>query len=160
MNRSTPDLPITNSWSSLKLTSIEPVMPSSHLILCLPLLLLPSVSSSHQVAKLLEFHFSISPSNEYSGLISLRIDWLDFLAVQGILRSLLQHRSSKASVLWHSAFFMIRLSHPYLTTGKTIALTLRTFIDKAVSLLFNTLSRFVIVFLPRSKSLLAGFTLK
>ena len=123
-------LSITNSRSSLKLMSTESVMPSNHLILCRPLLLPPSifpasgsfksVSSSHQVAKY--WSFSISPSNEYSGLISFRIDWIDLLAVQGTLKSLLQHHSSKASILWHSAFFIVQLSHSYMTTGKTIAL--------------------------------------
>ena len=115
------------------------------------------VSSSHQVVKALEFNFSLSPSNEYSGLISFRMDWLDLLAVQGTLRSLLQHHSSKASVLWCSAFFMVQLSHPYMTTGKTIALTRWTFVGKVMSLLFNMLSRFVITFLSRSKHLLISW---
>ena len=106
----------------------------------------------HQVAKVLELQLSNSPSNEYSGLISFRIDWLDLLAVQGTLRCLLQHHSSKASILWLSAFFMVQLSHPYTTTGKTIALTRWTFLGKVLSLLFNTLSRFVIAFLPRSSA--------
>ena len=109
------------------------------------------VSSLHQVVKVLELQFSINPSNEYLGLISFRIDCFDLLAVQGILKSLLQHHSSKPSILWHSAFFMVQLSHPYMTTGKTIALTLQTFVYKVTSLLFNMLSRFVIAFLPRSK---------
>ena len=109
------------------------------------------VSSSHQVAKVLEFQLQISPSNEYSGLISFRMDWLDLLAVQGSPKSLLQHHSSKASILWHSAFFIVQLSHPYMTNGKTIALTRWTFVDKVMSLLFNMLSRLVITFLPRSK---------
>ena len=113
------------------------------------------VSSLHQVAKV--FVFSISPSSEYSGLISLRIDWFDFLAVQGTLNSLLQHHSSKASVLRHSAFFMVQLSHPYMTSGKTIALTRWTFVSKVMSLLFNILSRLVIAFLPRSKCLLISW---
>ena len=115
------------------------------------------VSSSHQVAKYWSFSFSISPSNEYSALISFRMDWLDLLAVQGTLRSLLQHQSSKPSVLWHSAFFIVQLSHPYLTTGKTIALTRRTFVGKVMSLLFNMLSRLVIAFLPSSKHLLISW---
>ena len=143
-------LSITNSWSLLKLMSIESVMPSNHLILCCPLLLLPSslpsirVFSSESVLhirwpKYWSFSFSISPSNEYSGLISFRMDWLDLLAVQGTLRSILQHHSSKVSILWCSAFFMAQLSHPYMTTGKTIALTRQTFVGKVMSLLFNML---------------------
>ena len=151
-------LPITNSRSSLRLTSIESVMPASHLILRRPLLLLPPippsislfqwVNSSYEVAKVLEFQFSISPSKEHAGLI-LRMDWSDVLAVQGTLKSLLQHHSSKASILWHSAFFTtsilqrwafftVQLSHPYMTTGKTIALTRRTFVGKVMSLCFWT----------------------
>ena len=129
-------------------------MPSNHLILCHPLLLLPStfpsirVFSSESVLRIRwpkywSFSFSISPSNEYSGLISFRIDWLDLLGVQGTLKSLLQHHSPKASILWHSAFFIVQLSHPYMTTGKTIALTRRTFVGKVMSLLFNMLSRLV-----------------
>ena len=114
------------------------------------------VSFSHQVAKVLEFQLHISPSNEYSGLISFRIDWLD-LAVQGTLKSLLQHHSSKASILWRLAFFMVQLSHPYMTTGKTIAFTRRTFVGKVMSLLFNMISRLVITFLPRSKRLLISW---
>ena len=148
--------------------SVESVMPSNHLILCPPLLLLPSVFSSIGVfpnesalritwPKYYSFSFSISPSNEYSGLISFRIDWFHLLAVQGTLKSLLQHHSSKASVLHSSAFFMVQLSHPDMTTGKTIALTTRTFVGKAVSLLFNMLSRFVIAFLSRSKCLLISW---
>ena len=140
-------------------------MPSNHLIICLPLLLLPSIFPSIRVfsnesalhirwPKYWSFSFSISPSNEYSGLISFRTDWLDFLAVQGTLKSLLQHHSSKGSILRCSAFFIIQLSHLYMTTGKTIALTIWTFVGKAMSLVFNTLSRFVIAFLPRSKRLL------
>ena len=128
-------LSITNSWSLLKLMSIELVMPSNHLILCRPLLLLPSIFPSIRVfsnesvlrirwAKYWRFSFSISPSNEYSGLISLQMDWFDLLVVQGALKSLLQHHSSKASILWHSAFFMVQLSHPYMTTGKTVTWTL------------------------------------
>ena len=152
-------LSITNSRSLLKL-SIKSVMPSNHLILCRPLLLLPSISPSIRVfsnesvlcirwPKYWSFSFSISPSNEYLGLICFRIDWLDLLAVQGTLKSLLQHHSSKASVLRHSAFFIVQLSHPYMTTGKTIALTRQTFVDKVISLLSNMLSRLVIAFLPR-----------
>ena len=135
------------------------------LIFCYPLLLLPSIFPSIRVfsnesvlhirwPKYWSFSFSISPSNEYSGLIFLRIDWLDLLAVQGTLKSLLQHHSSKASIFWHSAFFIVQLSHPYMTTGKTIALTRWTFVSKVISLLFNTLSTFVTAFLPRSKCLL------
>ena len=115
------------------------------------------VSSSHQVAKVLEFQFSKSPSNEYSGLTSSRMDWLDLLAVQGTLKSLLQHHSSKASILWCSAFFTVQLLHPYMTTGKSIALTRRTFVGKVMSLLLNMLSRLVITFLPRSKHLLISW---
>ena len=140
-------------------------MPSSHLILCCPLLLLPSIFPSFRVfssesalhirwPKYWSFTFSISPSNEHPRLISLRMDWLDLLAVQGTLKSLLQHHSSKASILQHSAFFIIQLSEPYMTTGKTIALTGWTFAGKVMSLLFNMLSRLVITFLPRSKRLL------
>ena len=139
-------LSITNSWSLLKLMFIELMMPSNHLILCCPLLLPPSIFPSIRVfsnesalrirwPKYWSFSFSISPSNDYSGLISFRMDWLDFLAVQGILKSLLQHHSSKASVLQCSAFFIVQLSHPYMTTGKTIALTRQTFVGKVVSLL-------------------------
>ena len=139
-------------------------MPSGHLILCRPLLLLPPIPPSIRVfsnqstlhlrwSKYWSFSFSISPSNEHPGLISFRMDWLDLLAVQGTLKSL-QHHSSKASILWHSAFFTAQLSHPYMTTGKTIALTRRTFVGKVMSLLFNMLSRLVITFLPRSKHLL------
>ena len=141
-------LSITNSWSLLKLISIELVMPSNHLILCHPLLLLPSIFPSIRVfsnesvlhirwPKYWSFSFSISTSNEYSGLISFRIDWLDLNAVQGTLKSLLQHHSSKASILQCSAFFIVQLSCPYMTTGKTIALTRRTFVGKVMSLLFN-----------------------
>ena len=139
-------------------------MPSNHLILCHPLLLLPSVLPSIRVfsnesvlpirwPKYWSFSFSISPSNEYSGLISFRMDWLDFLAVQGTLKSLLQHHSSKVSVLQHTAFFIVQLSHPYMTTGKSIALTIQTFVSKVTSLLFSMLSRLVIAFLPRSECL-------
>ena len=147
-------LSITNSRSLLKLMPIESVMPSSHLILCRPLLLLPPVPPSIRVfsnkltlpmrwPKYWSFSFSISPSNEHPGLISSRMDWLDLLAVQGTLKSLLQHHSSKASILQHSAFFTVQLSHPYLITGKTIALTRQTFVGKVMSLLFNMLSRLV-----------------
>ena len=140
-------------------------MPSNHLILCHPLLLLPSIPPSMRVfsnestlhmrwPKYWSFSFSIIPSKEHPGLISFRMDWLDFLAVQGTLKSLLQHHSSKASILWHSAFFTVQLSHPYMTTEKTIALTRRTYIGKVMSLLLNMLSRLVITFLPRSKHLL------
>ena len=142
-------------------------MPSNHLILCCHLLLLcpvPSsirdfqwVNSSHEVPKYWSFSFSISPSNEHSGHISLRMDWLDLLAVQGTLKSLLQHHSSKASIFWHSAFFTVRLSHRYMTTGKTSAFTRWTFAGKVMSLLFNMLSRLVITFLPRSKCLLISW---
>ena len=140
-------LSITNSQSLPKLMSIEPMMPSNHLILCHPLLL-PSIFPSFRVfsnvsglhirwPEYWSFSFSISPSNEYSGLMSFRMDWLDLLAVQGTLKSLLQHHSSKASILWHSAFFIVQLSHPYMTTGKTIALTRWTFVSKVTSLLFT-----------------------
>ena len=158
-------LSITNSRSSLTLTSIKSVMPSSHLILCHPLLLLPPIPPSIRVfsnestlrirwPKYWSFSFSIIPSKEIPGLISFTTDWLDLLAVQGTLKSLLQHHSSKASVLHCSAFFTVQLSHPYMTTGKTIALTRRTFVGKVISQLFNMLSRLVITFLPRSKRLL------
>ena len=159
-------LSITNPQRGLKLMSIESVMPSSHLILCRPLLLLPSIFPSIRVfsnQSVLRIRwpkywsFSISPYNEYSGRISFRMDWLDLLAAQGTLKSLLQHHSSKASVLWHSAFFIVQLSHPYMTTGKTIALTMRTFVCKVMSLLFHTLSRFVVAFLPKSKCLLTSW---
>ena len=143
-------------------------MPSNHLILCHPLLLLPSIFPSIRVfsnesllcirwPKYWSFSFSISPSNVYSWLISLRIDWLDLPAVQGTLKSLLQHHSSKASILWCWAFFIFRLSHPYMTTGKTIVLTRWTFVGKVMSLLFNMLSRLVITFLPRSNHLLISW---
>ena len=158
-------LSISNSWSLLKLMSIESVMLSNHLILCCPLLLLPSIFPNIRVfsnesalrmrwPKYWSFSFNIRPSNEHPGLISFRMDWLDLLAVQGTLKSLHQHHSSKASIFWHSVFFIVQLSHPYMTTGKTIALTRRTFVGKVMSLLYNTLSRFVISFLPRSKRLL------
>ena len=162
-------LSITNSQSPLKPMSIESVMPSSHLILCRPLFL-PSVFPSIRVfsnesalcirwPKYWRFSFNISPSSEHSGLISFRMDSfrVDLLAVQGTLKSLFQHYSSKASILQHSAFFIVHLSHPYLTTGKTIALTRQTFVGKVMSLLFNMLSRLVITFLPRSKGLLISW---
>ena len=168
MNRnSQASLSITNSRCLPKLMSIESVMPSSHLILCHPLLLLPQSlpasgsfpmsQLSHEVAKVLEFQLHISPSKEHPGLISFRMDWLDLLAVQGTLKSLLQNHSSKASILRRSAFFTVQLSHPYMTTGKTIALTRRTFVGKVMSLLFNMLSRLIIIFLPRSKRLLISW---
>ena len=169
MNCSTPGLLyITNSWRLLTLMSIELVMPSNYLILCHPLLLLPSIFPNIRVfsnkwvlcikrPKYWTFSFSISPSNEYSGLASFRMDWLDLLAVQGTLQSLLQHHSSKASILRHSAFFTVQLSHPHMTTGETIALTRRTFVGKVMSLLFNMVSRLVIIFLPRSKHLLISW---
>ena len=148
--------------------SIESVMPSSHLILCRPLLLLPSIFPSIRVfssesalrtrwPKYWSFSFNISPSNEHPGLISFRMDWLDLFAVQGTPKSRLQHHSSKASILWHSAFFIVQLSHSYMTIGKTIALTRQTFVGKVMSLLFNMLSRLVITFLPRSKRLLISW---
>ena len=144
------------------------VMPSSHLILCRPLLLLPPIPPIIRVfsnestlrmrwPKYWSFSFSISPSNEHPGLVSFRMDWLDLLGVQGTLKSLLQHHSSKESILQPSAFFTVQLSHPYMTTGKTIALTRRTFVGKVISLLLNTLSRLVITFLPRSKHLLISW---
>ena len=159
---------ITNSRSSPKPMSIESVVPSSHLILCRPLLLLPSIFTSIRIfsnestpcfrqPKYWSFSFNISPSNEQPGLISFRMDWLDLLAVQGVLKSLLQHHSSKASILQHSAFFVVQLSHPYMTTGKTIPLTRWTFVSKVMSLLFNMLSTFVTTFLPRSKCLLISW---
>ena len=161
-------LSITNSRSSLRLTSIESVRPSSHLILCRPLLLLPLIPPSIRVfsnesilhmrwPKYWSFSFSISSSNEHPGLISFRMDWLDLLAVQGTLKSLLQHHSSKPSILRHSAFFTVQLSHLYMITGKTIALTRRTAVGKVMSLLLNMLSRLVITFLPRSKRLLISW---
>ena len=146
--------------------SVESVMPSSHLILCCLFLLcsiFPSIRFFSNESALLirwpkycSFSFNISPSNEHPGLISFRMDWLD-LAVQGTLKSLLQHHSSKASILWRSTFFVVQISHPYMTTGKTIALTRQTFVDKVMSLLFNMLSRLVITFLPRSKHLLISW---
>ena len=166
MNHSMPGLPVHhNSWSLLKLMPIESVMPSNHLILCRPLLLLPPVTPSIRVfsnestlcirwPKYCSFSFSISPSNEHPGLISFRMHWLDLLAVQGTLKSLLQHHSSKAPIFRHSAFFIVQLSHPYTTTGKTIALTRQSFVGNVMSQLFNMLPWLVITFLPRSKHLL------
>ena len=168
-NCSTPGLPVHHqSWSPPKPMTIELVMPSNHLIFCHPLLLLPSIFLSIRVfsnesalcirwPKYWSFSFNISPSNENPALISFRMDWLDLLAVQGTLKSLLQNHSSEASILQCSAFFIVQLSHPYVTTGKSIALTWRTFIDKGMSLLFNMLSRLVITFLPRSKRLLISW---
>ena len=169
MNCSTlGSLSITNSWSLPKLMSIESVMLSNHLILCHPLLFLPSVFLNIRVfskelvvhirwPKYWSFSFKVSPSNEYLRLISFRMDWLKLLAVQGTLKSLLQQNSSKTSILQYSAFFIVQLSHLYMTTGKTIALTRWTFVDKVMSLLFNMLSRVVITFLPRSKHLLISW---
>ena len=166
INHNMPGLLIHHQLADfIKVLSIKSVMPSSHLILSRPLLLLPPISPSFRVfsnestllmrwPKYWSFSFSIIPSKEHLGLISFRMDWLDLLAVQGILKSLLQHHSSKASILRCSAFFTVQLSHPYLTTGKTIALTRRTFVGKVMSLLFNMLSRLAITFLPRSKHLL------
>ena len=161
-------LSITNSRSPPKPMSIESVMPFNHLILRRSLLLLPSIFPSITVfsnesvlcirwPKYWSFSFNISPFNEHPGLISFRMDWSDLLAVQGTLKSLLQHHSSKASILWRSAFFIVQLSHPYMTTGKTIALTRWTFVDKVTSLLFNMLFRLVITFLPKSKCLLISW---
>ena len=161
-------LSITISQSLLKFMFIESVMPSNHLILCCPLLLLPSIFPSTRFfsnesalhirwPKYWSFSFNISPSNEHPGLITFRMDWLDLLAVQGTLKNLLQHHSSKASTLQRSAFFMIQLSHPYMTTGKTIAFNRQTFVDKVMFLLFNMLFRLVITFLPRSKRLLIAW---
>ena len=168
MNHSTPGLPVHHQLrSSLRLMSIQSVMPSSHLILCRPLLLLPSIPPSIRVysngstlrmrwPKYWSFSFSIIPSKEIPGMIPFRTDRLDLLAVQGTLKSL-QHYSSKASILQRSAFFTVQLSHPYMTTGKTIALTRWTFVGKVMSLLLNVLSRLVITFLPRSKHLLISW---
>ena len=161
-------LSITNSQSLLKFRYNKLMMPSNHLILSLPLLLLSSIFPSIRDfsndlvvhirwPKYWSFRVSISPSSEYSGLISFRMDWLDLLAVQGTLKSLLQHHSSKASILLYSAFFIVQLSHPFMTTGKTIALTRWTFVDKVMPLLLNMLSRLVIIFLPSSKHLLISW---
>ena len=169
MNRSTPGLPVHHQLPEFtQLMSIESVMPSSHLIFCCPLLLLPLIPPSIRVfsnestlcmrwPKYWSSSSNIRTSNEHSGLISFRMHWLDLLAVQGTLKSLLQHYSSKASILWHSAFFIVQLSHPYMTTGKTIALTKWTFVFKVMSLLLNMLSRLDITFLPRSKCLLISW---
>ena len=169
MDCSTPGLSVHHQLPEFtQIMSIESVMPSDHLILCCPLLFPPSIFPSIRVfsnesvlrirwPKHWSFSFRISPSNEYSGLISFRMDWLDLLAVQGSLKSLLQHHSSKASILQCSAFFIVQLSHPYMTTGKTIALTRWTFVGKVMSLLFNMLSRLVITFLLRSKRLLISW---
>ena len=180
MDSSTPGLPVHHQLPELAQTHVHwvsDVLPSSHplscpsppalshLILCCPLLLLPSIFPSIRVfsnesvlrikwPKYWSFNFNISPSNEHPGLISFRMDWLDLLAVQGTLKSLLQHHSSKASILWHSGFFIVQLSHPYMITGKTIALTRWTFVGKVMSLLFNMLSNLVITFLSRSKHIL------
>ena len=164
----TPGFPVLHHLPELlKLKSIESVMPDNHLILCHPLHLLPSIFPSIRVfsesalhirwSKYWSFSISVSPSNEYSGLISFRMYWIDLLALQGTLKSLLQHCNSKASILWRSAFFIVQLSHPCMTTGKTIALTRQTFVGKVMSLLFNMLSRLVITFLPRSKCLLISW---
>ena len=168
MDCSTPGFPITNSWSLLKLMSIRSVKPFSHHILCCSLLLLPSIFPSIRVFSnksalpirwpdYWSFSFNISPSNEHIGLTSFKMNWLDLLAVQGTLKSLLQHHSSNTSILRHSAFFTVQLSHPYMTTGKIIALTRWTFVGKIMSLLFYMLSRLVITFLPRSKRLLISW---
>ena len=163
MDCSTPGFPVHHHLLEFTQAHVHwSVMPNNHLSLCRPLLLLPSIFSSITVfsnesallirwPKYWSFSFSISPSNEYPGLISFRIDWFNFLAIQGTLKSLLQHQSSKALILRHSAFFMVQLSHPYMTTGKTIALTIWTIVGKVISLLFHTLPRFVRAFLPRSK---------
>ena len=169
MDCSTPGLPVHHQLPEpLKVMSIESVMPSSHLILCRPLLLLPTIPPSIRVfsnestlcmrwPNYWSFSFSISPSNEHPGLISFRMDWMDLLAVRGTLKSLLQHHSSKASILWCLAFFTVQLLHPYMTTGKTIALTRWTFVGKVMSLLLNMLSRLIITSLPRSKHLLISW---
>ena len=169
MNHSTPGLPAHHQLPEFTQTHVhrvgDAIQPSHFLSFPSPPAPNPSqhqglfqwVNSSHEVAKVLEFSFSISPSNEHPGLISFRMDWLDLLAVQGTFKSLLQQHSSKASILWHSDFFTVQLSHPYMTTGKTIALTRRTFVGKLTSLLFNMLSRLVITFLPRSNHLLISW---
>ena len=169
MDRSTPGFPVHHQLQSLlKLMSIESVMPSIHLILCCPLILTPLIFPSIRVfsdesvlhirwPKYWSFNFNISSSSEHSGLISFKMDWLDLLAVQWTLKCLLQHHSSNASILRHSAFFIVQLLHPYMTTGKNIALKRRTFVGKVMSLLFNVLFRLVITFLPRSKCLLISW---
>ena len=169
MNHSTPSLPVHHQLLESTQTHVhwvgDAIQPS---LLCYPLLFLPSIFPSIRVfsnesafcirwPKCWSFSLNISPSNEHPGLISFRMDWLDLVSVQGTLKSLLQHHSSKASILWRSVFFIVQLSHPYMTTGKTIALTRQTFVDKVMSLLFNTLSRLVITFLPRSKHLLISW---
>ena len=166
--RARPPCPSPTPKSLPKLMSIELVMPSNHLTFYCPLLLLPSIFPNIRVfsnklalcirwPKYWSFNFNISPTNEHPGLISFRMDWLDLLAVQGILKSLLQQQSSKASIIWCSAFFTVHLSHTYMNTGKTIALTRQTFVGKLMSLLFNMLSRFIIAFLPRGKCLLVSW---
>ena len=168
MNHSTPGLSVHHQLPEFTQTHVHRVMPSSHLVLCHPLLLLPPIPPSIRVfsnestlpvrwPKYWSFSFSIIPSKEIPGLISFRMNWFDLLAVQGTLKSLLQHHSSKASIFQHSAFFTVQLSHPYMTTGKTIALTRWTFAGKVISLLLNMLSRLVITFLPRSKCLLISW---
>ena len=166
MNRSMPGLPVHHSQSPPKPMSIESMMPSKHLILCRPLLLLPSIfptirvfsnESALRIRWPKDWRFNISPPNEHSGLISFRMDWLDLLAVPGTLKSLLQHHSSKISILQCSAFFMVQLSHPYMTAGKPIALTRQTFFGKVMSLLFNMLSRLIITSLLRSKRVLISW---
>ena len=169
MNHSTPGFPVHHQlWSLLKLMSIKSVMPFNHLILCCSLLLPPSIFPSIRVfsndsilrikwPKYWSFRFSISSSNDYSCLISFRMDWFDLLAFLGTLKSLLLHHDWKASILQHSAFFMVQLSHPYITTGKPVALTIWSFVGKVMSLLFNMLSRSVIAFLPRSKHFLISW---
>ena len=164
-----PGLPVLHHFPELTQAHVQDsVMPSNHLVLYRPLLLLPSIFPSIRVfsnesalclrwPKYWSFIFSVCPSNEYSGWISFRTDWFDLLAVQGTLKSLLQHHSSKASVLWYSAFSIVQLSHPYITTGKTIALARRTFVGKVMSLFFNMLSRLVVAFPPRSKCLLISW---
>ena len=164
-----PGFPVHHQLPELTQTCVHRiVIPSNHLILCRPLLLLPSIFHSIRVfsnesalhirwPKYWSFSFNISTSDEYSGLVSVRMDWLNLLAVQGTLKSLLQHHSSQASILWCSAFFIVQLSHPYMTTGKTIALTRRTFVGKVMSLLFNMQSRLIKAFLPRSKCLLISW---
>ena len=168
MNHSMPDLPVHHQLPGSTQTHVHRVGDTIYLILCGPFLLLPSIFPSIRVfsnesalhirwPKYWSFSFNISPSKEHPGLISFRMDWLDLLVVQGTLKSLFQHHSLKASILWHAAFFIVQLSHPYMTTGKTIALTRWNSVDKVMSLLFNMLSRLVITFLPRSKRLLISW---